>query len=94
MLTPAEALRWRPLLQVDSDDTAGTSWGDAGCLLIGARRCLGRGARGGRRLHRAVRLIVYCVDHGVHPQVELFGVREFRRRDQDAVTRVVLTRVW
>lgn len=33
----AEAARWRPLLQIDSDDGAGTSWGDAGCLYWLAR---------------------------------------------------------
>ena len=33
----AEALRWRPLLQIDSDDDAGTCWGDAGCLYWLAR---------------------------------------------------------
>lgn len=33
----AEALNWRPLLQIDSDEAAGTSWGDAGCLYWLAR---------------------------------------------------------
>jgi len=33
----AEAMRWRPLLQVGSDDAAGTSWGDEGCLYWLAR---------------------------------------------------------
>ena len=33
----AEAERWRPLLQVDSDEVAGTSWGDIGCLYWLAR---------------------------------------------------------
>lgn len=28
----AEALRWRPLLQIDSDASVGTSWSDLGCL--------------------------------------------------------------
>lgn len=28
----AEALRWRPLLQVDADASVGTSWSDLGCL--------------------------------------------------------------
>lgn len=32
-----EALRWRPLLQVDSDDEADVSWGDAGVLYWLAR---------------------------------------------------------
>lgn len=33
----AEADRWRPLLQVDSEEAAGTSWGDEGCLYWLAR---------------------------------------------------------
>lgn len=33
----AEALRWRPLLQIDSDHAAGPAWGEADCLYWLAR---------------------------------------------------------
>lgn len=33
----AEALRWRPLLQIDSDYAAGPTWGEAACLYWLAR---------------------------------------------------------